>query len=506
MIYGVALATDFYRPSRGGIAAEGRFPALLCRTPYNRNTQRNQGEWLARRGYVVLAQDVRGRFASEGEFYPFVNEGPDGFDTVEWAARQPWSDGQVGTYGASYLAWNQYHAAMYRPPHLVAMFAVVGGADFYREYAYPGGAPNPGWAVWLAFSASVEDPSAWLKLPHSERAAALKPAQRKAYEDFRAHPRFDSYWKRKGFYTAGYYRLMKDVPALFLTGWYDYFAEGALRNFTELARRQRTPKKLIVGPWAHETGPARCGDVSFGAHAAVSHRELLLDWVNHWMKGRRLDVVPPEPVRVFRMGGGSRAPDHGGEWVAAPSWPLPGTRTTPYYLGSGGVLGPAPPARGESSSFAFDPRNPVPTIGGRYTLDGPPCAQDQGPPNRRQDVLSYLTAPLDSPVDVTGAVRCLLQVSSDAPETDFTAKLMDVYPDGYALIISDGIIRARGAAKVRIDLGSTSNLFGKGHRIRLDVSSSNYPRSEPHPRPARNTVHYGFSRLELPVRRVDGGL
>lgn len=279
----VQLATDVYRPARAGAAVEGKFPVLVVRTPYNKAGLARSGAWFAQRGYVVVAQDCRGRFRSEGDFYAFLNEGLDGYDTIEWAAAQPWSTGKVGTFGGSYLAWDQHHAAMYRPPHLEAMFAIVGGSNFYQDYAFPGGAPNLGWGSWLLQSArssplASKDPAtvapinavmpagpmAWLSQHPNKRAGAfeLLPAHHRMYADFYGHPEFGDWWKQKGWYTRGHYNEIKDVPTVFLSGWYDYFGEGTLENFAELARRQKTPKKLIMGPWPHGTGRAECGELT----------------------------------------------------------------------------------------------------------------------------------------------------------------------------------------------------------------------------------------------------
>ncbi|MEK7405870.1 MAG: CocE/NonD family hydrolase, partial [Acidobacteriota bacterium] len=474
---GVRLATDVYRPAHAGQPAGGKFPALVYRTPYDKSGQSKDGAFFAQRGYVVVVQDCRGRFASEGDFYAFINEGQDGYDAIEWVAAQPWSDGKVGTIGGSYLAWDQYHAAMYRPPHLAAMFALVGGANFYQEYAYPGGAPNLGWPMWLLNSAATSqqaarDPAAaaalqeirkkvapWLALHPRQRQEAFRllPAHLKMYQDFYDHPVFDASWRQRGFYTAGYHREMKDVPILFMSGWYDYFGEGVLDNFMALARIQKTPKKLVMGPWPHGVGASECGDVSFGAAAAVNQRELALDWFDHWLKGQPLRLVSPEPVRIFRMGGGdgSRGQGgrfhHGGEWRSSAAWPPPETRPSNYYLHPGGTLSASPPPRAKPSSFVFDPDNPVPTIGGRYGG----CAQNQvcspkitgcadsSPLTERPDVLSFSTAPLERPLEVTGKIRATLWISSDAPDTDYTAKLVDVHPDGYALILTDRQIRTR---------------------------------------------------------------
>jgi len=536
---GVKLATDIYRPARNGAPVDGKFPVLLYRTPYNKVGAGRETSYFARHGYVVLSQDCRGRFASEGDFYPFLNEGPDGYDTIEWAAAQPWSNGKVGTIGGSYLAWDQYYAAMYRPPHLVAMFALVGGANFIEEYGLPGGAPNLGWPLWILSSAAsspqaardpqareplaqaLKNPRSWLDLHPQKRAEVFDsfPAHKKVYQDLYAHPTFDDYWKHKAFYISGHHKEMKDVPIFFLSGWYDYFGEGVLDNYTALSRLQKTPKKLLMGPWPHGTGRAECGDASFGPAAAVNQSELALDWFDHWMKDDPFEQIGPEPVRIFRMGGGADARRHGGEWRTASAWPPPAARPSKYYLGAGGGLR-AVPAPGDPAAFVYDPENPVPTIGGRYNHGGAsPCAQNQAPLNGRPDILSYSSEPLASPVEVTGKIRARLWVASDAPSTDFTAKLIDVYPDGYALILADGQVRRRFpkpgvAEQVEIDLGSTSNLFAAGHRIRVDVSSSNYPRFEPNPNTgeplgrwsrrvkARNTVYQDSRRasyVELPL-------
>jgi putative CocE/NonD family hydrolase len=324
---------------------------------------------------------------------------------------------------------------------------------------------------------------------------------------------------------------MKDVPIYFISGWYDYFVEGVIENFAGLSRIQKTPKKLQLGPWPHGIGRSECGDCSFGEAAQVDHRELALDWFDHWMKDDPLDKIGPEPVRIFRMGGGAGSRtasgklDHGGAWQTAAKWPVTASGTR-YYLGDNGSLSATKP-RPATASFVFDPDNPVPTIGGRPFGGVPPCAQDQSPLDSRTDILRFVTDPLADAVEVTGTIRARLSVSSDAPDTDFTVKLIDVYSDGYALILADGIIRTRyrnGQQKaelmkpgkvyeVPIDLGTTSNLFAKGHRIRVDISSSNFPHREPNPNTgepvdrwtrkvkARNTVHLGASFVELPVRK-----
>lgn len=527
---GVKLAADLYLPSKAEKA-----PVLVVRTPYNKSGARGDAAYLAGRGYAVLAQDCRGRFDSGGRFYAFVNEGADGYDTIEWAAAQPWSNGQVGTFGASYLAWDQYFAAMLKPPHLVAMFALVGGARFYDEYGYPGGVPNLAWPVWILNSARSSrqarehkdaadriaamlntNPFEWLRLPAPERARIFEgfPEQARMYADFLAHPRFDDYWRQRGFDTAGHYAEMKDVPILFVTGWYDYFAEGVLGNFQALSRLQRTAKRLVVGPWPHATGGAACGDASFGDSAAVDQRALMADWFDHWLRGRRFTLVSEMPVRFFRMGGGDGARTNGklaagGQWLDALSWPPEGSALTRYYLQPEGGLAPAPPKQSGASTFRHDPSNPVPTRGGRYGSGGwsPNCAQDTRPLDERADILKFQTAPLSGPVEVTGKIKAVIRATSDAPSADFAAKLIDVYPDGYALILGDGIARAamgKSPREVVIDIGSVSNLFAAGHRIRVDIAGSNFPRYEPNPSAGSHVVLHApahASYIELPVSR-----
>jgi len=481
---------------------------------------------------------------------------------------QKWSNGKVGTVGASYLAWDQYAAAMLRPPHLAAMFANVGGADFYQEFGYPGGTPNLAWPIWILKSAQtspqaadhprerdllagyLDAPGPWLAEPPAQRAGVFDdfPAHHKLYEDFYAHPVFDDYWKQQGFWTAGYYRQMKDVPIFFISGWYDYFSEGVLENFVALSRIQKTVKKLWVGPWPHGIGAASCGDADFGASAAVHEDELALDWFDHWLRGKEFQRIGAQAVRLFRMGGGDETRDskhrlnYGGEWITAATWPPAGVRTATYYIHAGGALSATAPADEKPQTYVYDPDHPVPTIGGNFGIGAwtPNCAQDQvcnpkilgcqnsRPLQDRADVLSYSTEPLQSPLDIAGDIQAVLWISSDAPETDFTAKVMDVDAAGYAMILADGQIRTSyregftrrvpmkpgEVYKLTIDVGPVSARFAAGHRIRVDISSSNYPKFEPnsntgeapgrwtHRVKARNTVYHEArraSRIELPV-------
>lgn len=452
-----------------------------------------------------------------------MNEGQDGYDTIEWAAAQPWSNGKIGTIGASYLAWDQYFAAMYNPPHLVAMYADVGGNNFYREFGYPGGAPNPGWTVWMlrsaatsgrapadAFGPILKDPSSWFALPREKRAEVFAnfPEQAKMFDDFYAHPSFDAYWKQQGFFIESGWKRMKDVPVFFVSGWYDYFIEGLIENFTALSKSQRSAKRMWLGPWPHNVGASRCGQVDFGAEAGQDMREVALEWFDHWMHGKPLRRIGAEPVRSFRMGGGDSGTSHGGEWTTFSAWPPREAQVRKYFLQAGGNLGVSH-SNGESA-YTHDPANPVPSIGGRYTMVPTiaPCAQDQSRLDSRSGVLRFQTPPLAEAVEVAGMVKAKLRVKSTAASTDFTAKLIDAAPDGFALILGDGIQRVKTTpgvtTDVEIEVGSLHNLFAKGHRIRVDIASSNYPRAETNPNPARNTVLHGGgrgSRLELPVIR-----
>lgn len=533
---GITLATDIYMPP-----GTGKFPVLVCRTPYGKAGVRGDATYLASRGYVVLAQDCRGRFESQGDFYGFINEGQDGYDTIEWAASQQWSNGQVGTLGASYLAWDEYFAAMLKPPHLMAMFALVGGAKFYDEYAYPGGVPNLGWPVWMLKSAQTspqakdhpeltaqmlellqKNPTPWLKLSPEKRAEIFRgfPDQARMYADFLAHPKFDPYWKQRGFDTAGYYDEMKDVPTFFLTGWYDYFADGVLQNFVRLSKMQHTMKRLMVGPWPHATGEASCGDATFGESAGVDQRALMADWFDHWMKGKSFHLVSSMPVQYFRMGGGDGTRNgkgkftHGGEWLTASQWPPASVHVTPFYLRENGRLDRSRPGNEPLSSFDFKPDDPVPTLGGRYGLGSwsPSCAQDGT--MKRPDVLSFETRPLAEDMEVTGPVTATLWVEADAPSVDFAAKVMDVYPAGYALTLADGVTRVpiakpHTAQKVTVSLGAVSNRFVKGHSIRVYVTSSNFPKLEPNRYPAHQVVMHDnahASTIDLPVQPAEHAL
>ncbi|HTV55129.1 MAG TPA: CocE/NonD family hydrolase [Terriglobia bacterium] len=540
---GVRLATDVYLPARNGSPAAGRFPVLVCRTPYGKTPStpgpRNAGDYFARRGYAVVIQDCRGRYNSQGEFYIDVNEGADGYDTVEWAARQPWSNGKVGTYGASYLSQAQNALAVLRPPHLDAMFVMVGASDYYEEGAYRGGAfallHNLYYALTLAATGHEAQANlvrqaalrkamgpqfgAWLRAyPFRPNASPLllAPLYEHWFQDFVDHPYFDDYWKQNGFDFEVSYARYPDIPIYFISGWYDLFLRGTLHNYAGLRPLHKSMTKLMIGPWVHNVGPRFAGNVDFGPTAMVDMLAEEQRWFDQVLKGKDTGVLSEPPVRLFVMGGGpgtrsrSGLMEDGGEWISTTAWPPPQAENQSYYLhGDGGLTRQIPGAEAPTT-FAFDPAHPVPTIGGQidsgksYSPDGPrdqrcnltiPGCNDDLPLSARRDVLVFQTPPLVSSLVIAGPVKVNLWISSSAPDTDFTAKLIDVtppsadYPLGYAMNLADRIVRVRTSEnttkpillrpgeirEVTIDLLGVANRFEAGHRIRLDISSSNFP-------------------------------
>lgn len=541
---GVRLVADVYRPDE-----RGRRPVLVTRSPYNRKGERKRGEFFALHGYVFVAQDVRGRYDSGGVFDPLVNEGRDGYDTIEWAARQPWSNGKVGTTGASYLGMDQFAAAIERPPHLAAMWIAVATTNFYRDSAYVGGTPSLQWPIWILDSAQrdprltaaqramvssiIRKPDPWLALPPAQRLSTFEklPDQLKIYRAFHNHPLFDEQWQRRGLYNEPLAGNMKDVPVYLVGAWYDSFIGSMVSNFQQLRTAQKSEVRLHAGPWPHGYGKPVCGDARFGPAAEFDENNAQLDWFNHTLRHKRLRVLGSAPVTYFRMGGGpGRQPSGfspGGAWHSSSTWPPYGSAVRRLYLGPQSTLGTRAPLAGSADAYTYDPQHPFEPRGGRTAA----CIVDQR--YSRDDLLIYQTAPLKEPLDVSGPISVQLFVSTDAPDTDFTARLIDVYPDGYAMPLADGRLRLSyrnsnrrpepaidgEVYKVSIDLGHTSNLFAPGHRVRVDISSSAFPRFEPNPntgerpwnsgrtRTARNAVWRGGARassLELTVAAHPG--
>jgi putative CocE/NonD family hydrolase len=595
---GVKLATDIYYPVKDGAPAPGKFPVLVSRTPYGKNptpppdgtmtpeqqNRQNPATYFASRGYVVVLQDCRGRFNSEGVFYLDVNEGPDGYDTVEWAARQPWSNGKVGTYGGSYLSQVQNALAVLRPPHLAAMFVMVGASSYYEEGAYRGGAYTllHNLVYPMSFTSSSQeaekDPAlraamlealnnkhlgSWLlSYPFRPNASPVlqSPINQKWFQDQIDHYAFDDYWKQNGFNFEVSYDKYPDIPIYFLSGWYDLFEHGSLHNFIGMAARHKSPTKLMMGPWVHDIGTRGSGDVDFGPTAEVQLIDQEARWFDQVLKGKKTGVLEEPLVHMFVMGGGSGLRtlfsgrmDDGGQWFATTAWPPPESSPHLFYLHADGSLNEKAPGDETPSAYAFDPHHPVPTIGGQidsgkeFSPDGPrnqrcslriPFCDNDLPLSSRRDVLTFQTPPLDSDVVIAGPVTVDLWISSSAPDTDFTAKLVDVsspnrdYLWGFAMNLEDRIIRVRSAIdpakpqllkpgevrKVTIDLLGVANHFKKGHRIRVDISSSNFPffdiNSNTGERPgyqthevvANNTVYHDKdhpSRINLPVIPLD---
>jgi putative CocE/NonD family hydrolase len=546
---GVRLATDVYRPALRGQMVSGPFPAILERTPYNK--QRlvcvAMAKYMARRGYVVAVQDVRGRYGSEGTFYGFAHEAPDGYDAVEWVAAQPWCNGKVGTIGLSYTASDQHALATLRPPHLAAMFVSEGMFNYHTCSMRHGGALELRFLVW-AYDMALTSPRArsdrtlraaltqararigdWLR--QAPTKAGLSPlAALPEYEqwtlDLFTHGDYDEFWRQRGLTIEPYLAEHADVPVYLLGGWYDSYTRATLDSFCALSTSKRGPIKVIMGPWTHgtlEMAQAHSGDVALGCDAPLAdYYGLVARWFDRWLKGLPTGVDDEPPIRVFVMGGGSGLKteegrlDHGGAWRWEREWPLARTRNQPYHLHGDGRLSPERPTTAPPSTYLFDPTNPVPTVGGNLSSGGEYLLaggfdqsglpwilgeRDGLPLASRRDVLVFATSPLPVDVEVTGPITVTLWAASSAVDTDFTAKLIDWYPPnpdyptGYALNLTDGIIRARyrnrrdrpelltpgEVVKFEIRLYPTSNRFVTGHRIRLDISSSNFPRFDVNP-------------------------
>ncbi len=560
------LYSDVYLPD-----GEGPFPVLIERTPYNKEecgeVSIGSPEFFAERGYAVVIQDVRGSFKSGGDFYPFQHEGwnenRDGYDTVEWAALQPWSNGKVGTIGGSYTGVTQYRLAPTRPPHLVAMVARESSSDYHEEWAYRGG------AFELAFSLSWALGSLTVKnlahLVEKDKFEGTKKRLEKAleeidswysflplcsmplldglsdwYKEWLEHPHDGPYWRQ---WNVALKHDQVDVPIYHLGAWYDIFLRGTLENFKGIrekgmSERARKGQRLIVGPWAHGPGEMRKSQLAgmdFGPEAAVDPNPFRLRWFDYYLKGIQNGIDTEPPVKIFVMGRN--------EWRYEDNWPPDSVQYTEYYFGSrksgsveslnDGTLSTVHPGNAESpDSYIYDPRKSLPTKGGG-TLGIPPGPFDQ----RDVEVLSltYTTEPLKEEVEVTGPVICVLYGMSSAPDTDWVVKLCDVHPPdliggGSSILIADGIIRARYREsrqrpslitpevvyRYEVDLWATSNLFREGHRIRVSISSSNFPRwdrnlntggefgKEAVGKVALNTLFHDAERpshIVLPIRR-----
>ena len=512
---GIVLYADVYRPD-----APGKFPVLLERTPYNKEYGVDFGLKAAARGYVFIIQDVRGRFTSEGEWVPFKHESNDGYDTIEWAATLPYSDGKVGMTGGSYVGATQMLAAIASPPHLAGIFPFVTASNYHSNWTYQGGAFeqwfNESWTSGLAENTLDRQMGAqtnamlWVdKLPLAEYPLlATGPIEPLApyFHDWLNHPRYDDYWKQWS--IEDHYSKIK-VPVYSVGAWYDIFLGGTLRNYEGIKARggndaARNGQRLMVVIGGHSGGGEKIGEVDFGKQANFDLDDIVLRWYDHLLKGEANGVEKEKPVRIFVMGKN--------EWRDEDAWPPPGAHAVNFYLHSQGSANslsgngtlsetesePAPAERFSNDQYVDDPSDPVPTVGGPLCCDGghlAPGPRDQRPVEARQDVLVYSTPAFESDFEATGPVHLDLYASSSAVDTDFTAKLVDVWPNGFAQNLTEGILRARyrnsderaefmnpgKIYKLTIDLWATSNVFLKGHKLRLEISSSNFPRFDRNP-------------------------
>jgi uncharacterized protein len=578
---GVRLATDVYLPARNGQFAPGTWPTILGRTSYDKEADwlwvKPVAKYFVPRSYAVVIQDLRGRHQSEGRGQYFhtvnVNEGPDGYDTVEWIAAQPWSNGRVGTVGVSHGAVVQAAMALYRPPHLTAMWLDDGFWNWFRNGARQGGAleldtlgmmflhghdsheaeedPN----VARAMSDAAQHLRDWvLRMPLKPGCSplALIPSLEQIFFQYFTRGDEDEFWQQDCINFEAHLDRFTDIPTVVRCGWFDIFALANGGIYPKLVAGRTGPIRLLFGPWVHTACECSwAGDVDFGPAAALdgstgpSANELRLRWFDRWLKDAANGVEDDPPVRIFVMGGGSGRknrdgrPEHGGQWRSEWEWPLARARSTPFYFHQGGLLSTdVPGPRDAPATFRFDPDHPVPTISANVASyyehlpvpDGilpamsPPRSRMrsivlQGPSNQqeapgivgcrppyppiaaRPDVLVFQMPTLAHDVEVTGPIVVKLWASSSAPDTDFTAMLLDVYPpnpdypQGYDLNLADGIQRARyrdgydrarlltpgEVAEITIELGPTSNRFKAGHRLRVHVSSSNFPRFDVNP-------------------------
>jgi len=481
---GIALATNLWRPD-----GPGPFPALLLRTPYGKDDAGLYGNpklpdvfELVAAGYVVVAQDVRGTSRSAGLFEPHVHEAADTLDTLAWLTAQPWCDGSVGMWGGSYMGFSQWLAAPHAPAALRAIAPTMSSADPYA-------------APWRSHSGAL-----------SEDAVLTWGARFPGWVDtVIAHPERDSFWRAISA-SDDYDRIT--VPALQVGGWYDVFIRETVRSYVMMRQHggsaaARDGQRLLIGPWAHADGTdlGTFADRSFGPASSIKAAGITdehLRFFDRWVRGRTDLPEEPHRVRLFVMGID--------EWRDELDWPLPDTRRTSFFMAANGVLTREPAAVDAVGTYRYDPEQPVPSVGGTVlgAFAGP---ADQSAVEAREDVLCFSTGVLDHPVEVTGEVTLTLHVSSSASDTDFTGKLVDVHPDGKAILLCEGIQRTRHRTpgeiyQLTIDVGVTANVFRPGHRIRLEVSSSCFPRYDRNPHRATHQVHHGPShpsRLDLPL-------
>ncbi len=557
---GTILRADIYRPK-----LKDPVPVILMRTQYGKSSAQVKPSrfqtpgWFASHCYLVVVQDVRGQGASDGIFTEFGNDGNDGYDTVEWAAGIPGSTGKVGMYGSSYVGATQWLAATTTPPHLTTIVPSNTASDYYDGWTYEGGAFRLGfvlpWAIETIATtaaknrgdeAAVEQLEAadkerdrWLNFLPYQDLPPMQPGNPHVapwYFEWIRHSTRDEYWKRWSIRDR--YENVK-VPVLHFEGWYDAFLRGGLENFAGMSARGGSPEarrhqRIVIGPWDHlawgrETSSPSPLLKSPGTGASSPVNELQLAWFDHFLKGTDNGVASGSPRVDYYLMGADR-------WKNAPAWPLPQTNWTVYHLGGPGAkhegrLSNSASPHDPPDTYRYDPANPVPSAGGHSC-----CAADSAPEGRydqttveqRPDVLTYTSEPLTTETEVTGPISVDLWAASSAPDTDFTAKLVVVQSDGAAVNLNNGVVRTSLAQSLselrpiavgqphryRIDVWPVSYQFRVGERIRLEISSSDFPQYAPNPntgapfgqnselRTARQTILHDAahpSTLTLPV-------
>ncbi len=495
---GVKLATTAYFPE-----GQGPWPVVLFRTPYNKNSNKGGAKGFTERGYVMVAQDCRGRYKSEGEYVPFRTDREDGYDAVEWCAAQKWSNGKVGMSGGSALGITTNLAATAAPPHLVAGYVVVAPASWRRQ------------ALWVGALYRKELMDNWMEAQKSTEVR----------KEWQAKAIMDPYWDWAE--IADQHKAIQ-IPMYNVGGWFDIFDQGTVENFVGLQAhgggRAKGNQKLLMAAAGHGAiGPR----LKYPKDAGDLRGDDQYRWFDYWLKGIDNGIMKEPPIQYYLMGDPETPGAPGNQWQTANSWP-PKTKTASYYLiGDNKLSTERPKEKNSASRYVYDPANPVKTYGGpNLTIAKGPM--DQRPIGERPDYLRFNSDLLAEPVTVVGQVSVELYVQTDAPDTDFMAKLVDVYPDGYEALILDNGLRVRyrkgldkevtmtpdKIEKIEIDLWSTANVFAKGHRIGVHVTSSNDTRFEPNPntghpfradaesRKANNAVWHDAkhrSRILLPV-------
>ncbi|OHB78720.1 MAG: hypothetical protein A2V98_07250 [Planctomycetes bacterium RBG_16_64_12] len=526
---GVKLAAEIYRPD-----APGKFPSLMLLRYFRGGHQNAAGEFFAQRGYAVALVDCRGRYDSEGTWVPYVNDPQDGYHAQQWLGSQPWSSGKIGTFGLSYNAFTSYMAAPLGSPHLKCIFARSGQQTNFG-HLYNDGVMQLN--VIFEFGLHTKQGSQLQRIfpvdhPHYRRLPLIDAVDDfpnvQHVKDWFKHSRYDDYWKAYGI-KEKYPSIT--APAYFITGWYDNLLHENWRNFTGFrqeggSEEARSGTKILVGNWAHG-----------GSSGYPGLLDLQLRWYDYWLKGIQNGIDREPPIKIYVMGAET--------WRDEREWPLARTKFTKLYLdsqgransaGGDGTLSASSGAEDSPADrFVYDPDNPVYTLGGQIsTHDDVRGPKDRRSVQERDDVLVYTTGPLDQDLEVTGPVELKLYFASSAVDTDFTATLSDVHPDGKAIHICEGIrgvtfresleeptpIEPGKIYELWISLWETSMVFGGGHRIRMEVSSSNFPRyarnqntglplgSSALVKKAQQTIYHDArhpSHLILPVIPDDGG-